>query len=151
MDIIFRSVLNSGTTLNQAKADVHKRLGVSQVKIFAWKPHSILKIDSENDIILVESESGKIIPIESDKKTTQNLILGISENQFLSKYGNNFINEIKSWNFSYSLIRPPVYKVYLRTKLKTEDQISKKRKKMYHKRKIIVSEFFIKNLVEKTI
>ena len=76
---------------------------------------------------------------------------GISENQFLPKYGTDFINEIKSWNFTYSRTKPTEYKVDLRAKLKPEDQTTEKRKKMYHKRNIVVSELVIKKLIEKTI
>ena len=144
-------MLGSGTTWNQAQAKVHKKLGISQAEIFAWKPHSIVEIDSEKNIVTLKSESGKIIPIESDKKTTRNLIKGISENLFLPKYGTDFINEIKSWNFAYSRTKPTEYKVDLRAKLKPEDQTTEKRKKMYHKRNIVVTEFFIKKLIEKTI
>ncbi|TKD54411.1 hypothetical protein [Flavobacterium sp. ASW18X] len=150
-DILFRFLLGSGTTWNQAKAKVHKELGISQAKIFAWKSHSIVEIDSKKNLVILKGENGKLIPIESDKKTTQNLIKGIAENQFLPKYGTDFINEIKSWNFEYYRTKPPEYKVDLRAKLKPEDQTTEKRKKMYHKRNIVVSEFFIKKLIEKTI
>ena len=151
LDILFRSALRSGTALNQAKAKVHKELGVSQAEIFAWKPHSIVEIDSEKNLVILKAESGKIIPIESDKITTRNLIKGISENLFLPKYGIDFINEIKSWNFAYSRTKPTEYKVDLRAKLQPKDQTTEKRKKMYHKRNIVVTEFFIKKLIEKTI
>ena len=150
-DILFRFLLGSGTTWNQAKAKVQKELGISQARIFAWKPHSIVEIDSKKNVVILKSESGKILPIESDKKTIRNLMKGISENQFLPKYGTDFINEIKSWNFTYSRTKPTEYKVDLRAKLKPEDQTTEKRKKMYHKRNIVVSEFFIKKLIEKTI
>ena len=151
LDILFRSVLKSGTTWNQAKEKVHKELGVSQTEIFAWKPHSIVEIDSEKNIVILKSENGEIFPIESDKKTTRNLIKGISENEFLPKYGTEFVNELKSWNFAYSRTKPTEYKVDLRAKLKQEDQTTEKRKKMYHKQNIIVTDFFIKKLIEKTI
>ena len=151
LDILFKSALKSATTWNQAKAKVLKDLGVSQVKIFAWKPHSIVEIDTEKNLVILKSENGKIIPIESDKKTTRNLMKGISENKFLPKYGTDFINEIKSWNFACSRNKPPEFKVDLRANLKPEDQSTDKRKKMYHKRNIIVTEFFIKNLIKKTI
>ena len=149
-DILFRFLLGSGTTWNQAKAKVHKELGVSQAEIFAWKPHSIVEIDSDKNLVILKSESGKVLPIKSDKNTTQNLIKGVSENQFLPKYGTDFINEIKSWNFEYSRTKPPQFKADLRAKLKPEDQTTEKRKKMYHKRNIIVSDFFIKNLIRET-
>lgn len=151
LDILFRSALKSGTTWNQAKAKVHKELGVSQAEIFAWKPHSIVEINSEKNFVILKAKNGRIKSIESDKKTTQNLIKGISENLFLPKYGIDFINEIKSWNFAYSRNKPTEYKVDLRAKMKPEDQTTKKRKKMYHKRNIVVTEFFIKKLIEKTI
>ena len=151
-DILFRFLLGSDKiTWNQAKVKVHKELGVSQAEIFAWKPHSIVEINSEKNLVILKSENGEIFPIESDKNTTRNLIKGISENQFLPKYGTDFINEIKSWNFSYSRTKPTEYKVDLRSKLKPEDQTTEKRKKMYHKRNIIVSDYFIKKLIEKTI
>jgi len=150
LEILFRFLLGSGTTWNHAKAKVHKELGVSQATISAWKSHSIVKIDSKKNIVILKAENGKTYSIESDKKTTRNLIKGISQNQFLSKYGTDFINEIKSWNFGYSRTKPPEYKVDLRAKLKPEDQTTEKRKKMYHKRNIVVSEFFIKKLIEKT-
>ena len=105
----------------------------------------------KKNLVKVKTENGKIIPIESDKKTTRNLIKGISENQFLPKYGTDFQNEIKSWNFSASLTKPPEFKVDLRARLKPENQTTEKRKKMYHKRNIIVTEYFIKNLIKKTI
>ena len=151
LDILFRTVLNSGTTRNQAKAKVHKELGISQIGIFAWQSHTIVEIDSKKNIVILKSPNGKIISIESDKKTTRNLINGISKNQFLPKYGTEFINEIKTWNFSAFLKKPPEFKVDLRAKLKPDDQTTDKRKKMYHKRNIIVTEFFIKKLIEKTI
>ena len=111
---------------------------------------TIIEIDSEKNIVLLKSESGNIFQIESDKKTIRNLIKGISENQFLPKYGTDFINEIRGWTYSYSRTKPAEYKVDLRSKLKPEDQTTEKRKKMYHKRNINVTEFFIKKLIEKT-
>ena len=150
-DILFRFLLGSGTTWNQAKAKVYKKLSVTQAEIFDWKPHSIVEIDSKKNLVILRAENGKIFPIESDKKTTRSLIKGITENQFLPKYGADFINEIKSWSFAYSRTKPTEYAVDLRTKLKPEDQTTEKRKKMYHKRNIVVSELFIKKLIEKTI
>ena len=151
LNILFRAVLKSGITLNQAKAKVHKDLGISQAKIFTWKPHSIVEIDFEKKFIILKVESGKLISIESDKKTTKNLIKGISKNRFLPKYGIDYINEINSWNFSFSTTKPPEYNVDLRAKLNPQDQTTEKRKKMYHKRNIVVTEFFIKKLIDKTL
>jgi len=150
-DILFRFLLGSGTTWNQSEAKVYKELGVSQAEIFAWKSHSIVEIDSKKKLVILKGEDEKLLIVKSDKKTTRNLIKGIAENKFLPKYGTDFINEIKSWNFGYSRIKPPEFKVDLRATLKLEDQTTEKRKKMYHKRNIVVSQFFIKKLIEKTI
>ena len=151
LDILFRSALKSGTTWNQAKAKVLKDLGVSQVKIFAWKPHSIVEIDPEKNFVILKSENGKIISINSDIITTRNLMKGISDNKFLPKYGTDFNNEIKSWNFACSRNKPPEFIVELRANLNPEDRSTDKRKKMYHKRNIMVTEFFIKSLIKNTI
>ncbi|CAL65846.1 hypothetical protein [Christiangramia forsetii] len=146
-----RNIFKIKPTWDQAKAKVHKELGVSQAQIFAWKSHLIVEIKPEENIVVLQSETGKIINIILDSETKKNLLKGISENQFLPKYGTDFINEIRSWRFSYSRTKPTEYKVDLRARLKPEDQITEKRKKMYHKRNVIVTVFFIKNLIEKTI
>ncbi|OBQ51763.1 hypothetical protein JJL45_11525 [Tamlana sp. s12] len=150
LDILFRTLLGSGTTWNQAERKVFKDLGINKTDWINWKPHIIIEIDSEKNIVILKSESGNIFQIESDKKTIRNLIKGISENQFLPKYGSDFINEIRGWTYSYSRTKPAEYKIDLRAKLKPEDQTTEKRKKMYHKRNINVTKFFIKKLVEKT-
>lgn len=148
---IIRTAFNGGTTWDQAKAKVHKELGVSQAEIFSWKSHLIMEIDSAKNIVILQDETGKLIKIKSDRKTTQNLMKGIFQNKFLSKYGADFVNEIRSWHFSYSRTKSPEFVVDLRSGLKPEDQTTEKRKKMYHKRNVIVTDFFIKNLIEKTL
>ena len=87
--------------------------------------------------MIIKSESGNVFQIESDKKTIRNLVKGISENQFLSKYGTDFVNEIRGWTYSYSRTKSAEYKVDLRAKLKLEDQTTQKRKKMYHYHKLV--------------
>jgi hypothetical protein len=150
LDILFRNLLGSNTTWNQAERKVFNDLGIKKTDWLNWKPHKIIEIDSEKNIVILKSESGKKFQIESDIKTIRNLIKGISENQFLPKYGTEFVNEIRGWTYSYSRTKPAEYKIDLRAKLKPEDQTTDKRKKMYHKRNINVSEFFIKKLIEKT-
>ena len=150
LDILFRKLLGSNTTCNQAERKVFKDLNINKADWVKWKPHIIIEIDTEKNIVLLKSESGDIFQIESDKKTLRNLIKGISENQFLPKYGTDFINEIRGWTYSYSRTKPAEYIVDLRAKLKPEDQTTEKRKKMYHKRNINVTGFFIKKLIEKT-
>jgi len=151
LNISIRKLFNLKPTWKQAQAEVYKNLGINQDKMFAWKPHSIIQIDSEKNIITLETQEGKQIEIESDKITAQKLTEGINSNKFLRKYGTEFIHEIKHWNFSYSRIKPPEFYIDLRARLKPEDQTTEKRRKMYHKRKINVSEYFIKKLIEKTI
>lgn len=150
LDILFRNLLGSNTTWYQAERKVFNDLGIKKTDWLNWKPHKIIEIDSKKNIVILKSESGNILHIESDKKTIRNLIKGISENQFLPKYGTDFINEIRFWTYSYHRNKPAEYKLDLRAKLKPEDQTTDKRKKMYHKRNINVSEFFIKKLIEKT-
>ncbi len=150
LDILFRNLLGSNTTWNQAERKVFEDLGINKTDWINWKPHIIIEIDSEKNIVILKSENGNIFQIESDKKTIRNLIKGVSENQFLPKYGTDFVNELKGWSYSYSRTKPAEYIVNLRAKLKLEDQTTEKRKKMYHKRNINVSEFFIKKLIEKT-
>ncbi|WP_194768703.1 hypothetical protein, partial [Tamlana sp. I1] len=102
LDILFRTLLGSGTTWNQAERKVFKDLGINKTDWINWKPHIIIEIDSEKNIVILKSESGNIFQIKSDKKTIRNLIKGISANQFLPKYGSDFINEIRGWTYSYS-------------------------------------------------
>ncbi len=150
LDILFRKLLGSNTTWHQAERKVLKDLGIKKFDWINWKPHIITEIDSKKNSVILKSEDGNIFQIESDKETIRNLTKGISENQFLSKYGTDFINEIKDWTYSYSPTKLAEFKVDLRARLKPEDQTSEKRKKMYHKRNIDVTEFFIKKLIEKT-
>lgn len=150
LDILFRSLLGSGTTWSQAERKVFTNLGVSKIQWSDWKPHFIVEVNLDKNFVILQSESGKKYQIKSDKKTNQNLIKGIAENEFLPKYGSEFINEIRSWTYIYFRTKPVEYKVDLRAKLKPLNQTTEKRKKMYHKRNVIVTEFFIKNLMEKT-
>ena len=150
LDILFRNLLGSNTTWYQAEQKILSDLGIKKTDFLNWKPHEIIRIDSEKCIVILRSEGGKEVQIESDKKTIRNLIEGISKNKFLPKYGTTFMNEIRGWTYAISRTKPAEYKVDLRAKLKPQDQTSEKRKKMYHKRNVIVTEFFIKNLVEKT-
>ena len=151
LDFLFRSIVGSDTTSNQARREVLQELGVSLVSIHRWKPHSIVQINADQNLVVLRSESGNIIPIEADLKTIQNLTQGISENQFLSKYGQDCHNWIASWNFWSSPASPPHFQIELRAKLKVEDQTTEKRKKMYHKRNVTVSKFFIQNLIARTV
>lgn len=151
LDLFFRTILKSGTTWNQVQAKVNNELGATQAQIFSWKPHSIVEIDCSTNTVVLKADNGKIIPIKADKKTIQNLINGIYKNQFLLKYGTEFVNKINYVSIGYSRTKSSNFHVDLRAKLKTEDQTTEKRKKMYHKRNIIVTDFFIKNLFQKTI
>ena len=149
-DIVYRNLLGRNTIWNQAENKIFGDLGINKTDRVNWKPHIILEIDSEKNIVILKSENGNIFQIASDKNTIRNLIKGVSENQFLSKYGTEFVNELKGWSYCYSQSTPAEYIVNLRAKLKLEDLTTEKRKKMYHKRNISVSEFFIKKLIEKT-
>jgi hypothetical protein len=151
LNISIRKLFNLKPTWKQAQAEVYENLGINQEQMLAWKPHLIIQIDSEMNIITLETQEGKQIQIESDKITAQKLTEGINSNKFLSKYGTEFIHEIKHWYFSFSRIKPPEFYFDLRARLKPEDQTTEKRRKMYHKRKINVSEQFIKKLIEKTM
>ena len=151
LDFLFRSIVESETTSNQAQREVLQELGVSLVSIHNWKPHSIALINADQNLVVLRSESGNIICVEADVKTIQNLTKGISENQFLSKYGRDCHNLIASWNFWSSPTSPPHFQVELRARLKAEDQTTEKRKKMYHKRNVTVSKYFILNLITKTM
>ncbi|MGG5485492.1 hypothetical protein [Gaetbulibacter sp. PBL-D1] len=150
LNISIRKFFNLRPSWKQVQAEVYENLGINQSQIFTWKPHRIIQINSEKNIVTLETKEGKHILIESDKITTQKLTQGINANKFLRKYGTEFIHEIKHWNFSYSRIKPPEFYIDLRTRLKLKDQTTEKRRKMYHKRKIVVSEYFIKKLIEKT-
>lgn len=151
LDILLKKLLKSGIKWNQAKAKFHKELGFSQDQTLKWKPHMIVDIDSEENSVTLKAETGKIIIIDSDKISTKNLIRGIYENRFLSKYGTDFLNEIKFLSFSYSRSNPSEFKVILITRLKPDFETTKKRKKMYHKRTVAVSGCFFKSLLEKTV
>ena len=128
---------------------VYRDLGVSHAWRHKWPAHLITEVNSKDGYIHLENSNEKIIRVNADSLSLDNILNVIDNSRFKNKFGDEFQSTIESWNFTLTKESTQFFLV-IRTTLKPEDQNSRKRKRMYHRMNAHVSKEFILNLLHET-